>query len=234
MEHKPDIISLLEPRVSGTKADSVIAKLGLQCSHRVEAISYSWGIWIGWKESVRFEVVLNHPQFILSRVWHSSLSHPIFIAFVYGSPNKQMRQFLWSEMRKTILSSQYLWIAIRDFNAILSSSEKSRGLSKGKRCHFFGDFVDSANLFDLGFQGPPFTWHKGALFERLDRALANEFWIHNFSNCMVTHLSKIKSDHRPLLVSLNPSIILPRGRMFFRFLAGWVEHPDFDGFLKGK
>ncbi|KAG8478710.1 hypothetical protein CXB51_028595 [Gossypium anomalum] len=44
MEYKHDIISLLEPRVNGTKADNIIAKLGFQCSHLVEAIGYSKGI----------------------------------------------------------------------------------------------------------------------------------------------------------------------------------------------
>ncbi|MBA0838857.1 hypothetical protein Goarm_004645, partial [Gossypium armourianum] len=44
MEHKPDIICLLETRVSGSKADKIIAKLGFQYSHRVEAIGYAGGI----------------------------------------------------------------------------------------------------------------------------------------------------------------------------------------------
>ncbi|KAK5773021.1 hypothetical protein PVK06_049324 [Gossypium arboreum] len=46
MEHRPNIISLLETRVSGSKADKVIAKLGFQFSHRVEAVGYAGGIWI--------------------------------------------------------------------------------------------------------------------------------------------------------------------------------------------
>ncbi|MBA0602484.1 hypothetical protein Gorai_002664 [Gossypium raimondii] len=44
-EYKPDIVSLLETRVSGDKFDRVISKLGFQHSHRVEAISFFGGIW---------------------------------------------------------------------------------------------------------------------------------------------------------------------------------------------
>lgn len=40
MEHKPDIISLLETRVSGLKADKIIAQLGFHYSYRVEAIAF--------------------------------------------------------------------------------------------------------------------------------------------------------------------------------------------------
>ncbi|KAA3472799.1 reverse transcriptase [Gossypium australe] len=50
---------------------------------------------------------------------------------------------------------------------------------------------------------------------------------------MVTHLSKIKSDHRPLSLFFNPKLKLPRGRPF-RFLAGWVEHPDFEYFVSAN
>ncbi|KAK5832587.1 hypothetical protein PVK06_016389 [Gossypium arboreum] len=49
-QHKLDLISLLETRVSGEKANLVIAKLGINNSHRVEAVGFSGGIWIGWKD----------------------------------------------------------------------------------------------------------------------------------------------------------------------------------------
>ncbi|KAL1151813.1 hypothetical protein V6Z11_A09G067300 [Gossypium hirsutum] len=175
------------------QADNIIATLGFQFSHCVEAIGFSGGIWLGWWDSVRLEVIL----------WHLSTSHPVFIAFVYGSPNRQRCQLLWSELKNSIPRGQSLWISI--------------GLLRGRRCPHFGDFITFVELHDLGFRGPPFTWHRGFLFERLDRALGNEAWLRNFPDCMVTHLPKIKSDHRPLLLVLNPSHSLPRGRPF-RFL----------------
>ncbi|KAG8502883.1 hypothetical protein CXB51_000604 [Gossypium anomalum] len=206
IKYKPNIISLLEPRVSGSKANNIITKLGFQYSHRVEAIGYSGGIWLGWRDSVRLDVIRSHPQ---------------------------RCQNLWSELKNSIPLDQSPWTAIGDFNAILSSSKKFEGLTRGKRCLNFSDFVDSAELYDLGFTGPPFTWHRGSLFERLDHALAKKAWFRNFPNGMVTHLPRIKSDHRPLFLSLNPSTICPRGRPF-RFLAGWTEHPGFDDFLNEK
>ncbi|MBA0780468.1 hypothetical protein Gotri_004562 [Gossypium trilobum] len=47
LEYKPDIVSLLKPKVSRAKADVIIANLGFQFSHRVEATGYSGGIWLG-------------------------------------------------------------------------------------------------------------------------------------------------------------------------------------------
>ncbi|MBA0821359.1 hypothetical protein Goarm_018222, partial [Gossypium armourianum] len=56
-QHKPDIVSLLEPRISGTKVDTIIAKLGWKTSHRVKAVGFSEGIWVGWKNSIDLKVV---------------------------------------------------------------------------------------------------------------------------------------------------------------------------------
>lgn len=60
--------------------------------------------------------------------------------------------------------------------------------------------------------------------------LGKVHWVQKFPNSMVTHLLKIKSDSRPLLLSFNLELKLPRGRSF-RFLAGWVEHLDFEYFV---
>ncbi|MBA0549094.1 hypothetical protein Golob_020150, partial [Gossypium lobatum] len=43
-EFKHDIVSLFETRVSGGKVDKIIANLGFQYSHRVEAIGLSSGV----------------------------------------------------------------------------------------------------------------------------------------------------------------------------------------------
>ncbi|XP_017618098.1 uncharacterized protein LOC108462689 [Gossypium arboreum] len=171
-------------------------------------------------------ISLLETRFILTHVGSTSSTTVVFISFIYGSPNRQKRKDLWDTLKRSIPMENYPWIAIEDFNAILSSSKKLGGMSKGRRCPLYGDFVGKAELHDLGYREPPFTWHKGLLFERLDRALGNSAWVQRFPNSLVTHFPKIKFDHRPLLLSLNLKIILPRGRPF-RFLAGWVEHPNF-------
>lgn len=155
MKHKPDIICLLELRVSMEKADSIIAKLGFRSSHRVEAIGYSRGIWLGWKDLVNVEVVQTHSQFILAKVWEVSSPLSIYMSFIHDSPNRQKHKDLWKDLGFSILTRQTLWIAIED--AILSSFEKFHGLSNGKRCPHIVNFVDKAELHDLGFKGIPFT-----------------------------------------------------------------------------
>ncbi|KAA3486517.1 reverse transcriptase [Gossypium australe] len=230
-QYKPDIVSLLEPRISGNKADKIIAKLGWDKSHRVESVGFSGGIWIGWKDSIDLKVVGNHPQFILTRICSISISKSIYVAFVYESLDKMKRKVLWNDLSRSIPIGDDPWMAIGDFNAILFSDNKKCGHIKGCRCHFFGDFMDKAQLHDLGFQSPFLTWHHGNLSERLGRAVGNDLWMELFPNCSVSHLPRIKSDRRPLLFNLFHEDRLVSNRPF-RFLAGWLHHQNFFNFVK--
>ncbi|KAA3487184.1 reverse transcriptase [Gossypium australe] len=60
-EHKPDIVCLLEQRVSGKKGNAIIDKLGFDFSHRIESIGFSGGIWVGWKDNICINIIHNHP-----------------------------------------------------------------------------------------------------------------------------------------------------------------------------
>ncbi|KAA3482036.1 RNA-directed DNA polymerase (Reverse transcriptase) [Gossypium australe] len=120
-----------------------------------------------------------------------------------------------------------------DFNAILPPTDKKSPYTIVKRCEFFGNFVDSCNLQDLGYIGPSFTWQRGGTLVRLDRALVNDAWMATFPQSIVHDLTRIKSDHRPLLLITKPDIINFEGRPF-RFLAGWTLHNNFSNLVKGK
>ncbi|KAA3486982.1 Endonuclease/exonuclease/phosphatase [Gossypium australe] len=170
-EHKPDLVGFLETRVSGVKVDSVIAKLSFDFSYHVEAVGFSGGIWIGWKDTISVDILGNHSQFILLRISGNSYQQPVLVTFVYGSLNGKKRKQLWEALKYTVLVDGTMWLAIGDFNAILASCEKRGGRVIGKRCALFSEFMDSMGLHDLGFSGPNFTWNRGGVFERLDRAI---------------------------------------------------------------
>ncbi|MBA0586249.1 hypothetical protein Gorai_016997 [Gossypium raimondii] len=121
--------------VSGFKAGTIIAKLGLERTHRVESVGFSGGIWLGWKEFIDEEVIRHHPQFILTRISSILQSRSIFVAFVYGSSNRQKR-LLWKDSLLSIPLGHSPWLAIVDFQVILSVEEKKGGQLVGQRCPF--------------------------------------------------------------------------------------------------
>lgn len=228
-EHSPDIVCLVEPKVNGKKANSVIEQLGFNSSHRVEVVSFSGGNWMGWKDSIRIQIISSHPQFIFLRINNFIFNKPLFISFVYGSLNRLKRKLLWEGLQSIAPNHSIPWLILGDFNTILSPSEKRSPFNIGERCNFFGNFVDSCALQDLGFSGPSFTWQRGGTFLRLDRALANDDWMSTFPQCLVQHLTHIKSDHLPLLLSTSPKFGVFKRRSF-KFLAGW--HSTFPTFVK--
>ncbi|MBA0772642.1 hypothetical protein Gotri_007985, partial [Gossypium trilobum] len=142
-EHRADIVCLVEPRVSGKKANLIIEKLGFNYSHRVEAVGFSGGIWVGWNEFIQIHIVRNHPQFILLRVNSFNPNNSFFISFVYGSPDRSKRKLLWDDLKSANPNLSFPWLIMGNFNAILSFSDKKSHVSVGKRCDFFGNFVYS-------------------------------------------------------------------------------------------
>ncbi|KAL1171457.1 hypothetical protein V6Z11_A05G282800 [Gossypium hirsutum] len=188
---------------------------------------------MGWNDSIHIRIIQNHPQFIFLCVDNLIPDKSILISFVYGSPDRSKLKLFWEDLQSIAPHNFTPWLMMGDFNDILSPSDKRSHFTVGKRCNFFGNFVESCELQDLGYSGPPFTWQRGGTLVRLDRALANDAWLTTFPQCLVHHLTRIKLDHRPLLLFTRPNLCTPKGRPF-RFLAGWTKHNDFSNFVKSK
>lgn len=150
-------MGILETTVSGGKANPIISSLGFKVFHQVEDIGFFRGIWVGWKEWIRIEIIRSHPQFIIIQVSDNFFHWPIFVTFFYGSLDSRNRKHLSDVLKNIIPSNESPWVAIGDFNTLLSPSEKRGGPVNGKRYSSFGEFLESPELNDLGFRGSPFT-----------------------------------------------------------------------------
>ncbi|KAI9081418.1 hypothetical protein K1719_036564 [Acacia pycnantha] len=127
VNYKADIFVILEPRISGTKADSVIRKLGFHNSHRVEASGFSGGIWILWSSKVDINILTNQVQFVHMNVSYASQNINFLFTAVYRSPQKQFRKYLWQDLTSLAESISNPWVLAGDFNAILNSNERQGG-----------------------------------------------------------------------------------------------------------
>ncbi|MBA0750795.1 hypothetical protein Gogos_002181 [Gossypium gossypioides] len=56
VEFDVDVAASLETRVSGMKVDGIIAKIGSDCSHKIEARGFAGGLWICQKIEFRFRL----------------------------------------------------------------------------------------------------------------------------------------------------------------------------------
>lgn len=108
------------------------------------------------------------------------------------------------------------WLVGGDFNIFVSEEER-QGSNK-KRTREMADFAEVINdcqLLDVGAYNPKFTWARGDIFERLDKGLLGEGWMNLFEDTRMTNLSRILSDHCPLLISCR--VPGPRIRPSFGF-----------------
>lgn len=149
---------LFEPRVSGSKTDAIVAKLGFSKSFRVEANGFVRGIWLFWDDEVVVDILYFHIQFIHVRVGSSQSTKQFLFTFVYASLHAYIRRELWSILDNLSLSIEGLWILAEDFNYILASSERSGGASLSRvGCKRFHEFMFENALRDLGASGSVFT-----------------------------------------------------------------------------
>ncbi|KAL4281612.1 hypothetical protein GQ457_03G016410 [Hibiscus cannabinus] len=231
-EYAPKVVGLFEPCISGRQANRVVAKLDFSHSFRVEAQGFSGGIWLLWDLDVDLEILHLSNQFVNGRVrWKFGMSW-IHFTIVYASPSSTRRRALWTQLESLNPGATVPWFVGGDFNVILHADERRGGSDshiQGSRP--FADFLFQTGLSYMGFRGPPFTWSRGNLYQRLDRCLANNSWIAQFPKSHVCHLEKNGSDHRPLLLCMD-EIIRSFYHRPFRYIFAWQEHPTFSDFLK--
>ncbi|XP_031095036.1 uncharacterized protein LOC115999320 [Ipomoea triloba] len=197
--HKPTIVCLLEPKVSEDQANRICSSFGFEEWIRVEAVGFSGGIWILWRNTIVIEAVETHPQFITIRV----VDNVARALLVTGDFNSVLSQEEVSNPETFSLARCV------DFNQwICREGLLDLGYSGAK-------YTWTRGLGTSTFKGA-----------RLDRALGNVERKLRYSEAEVEHLPRINSDHTPLLINTRS---LPSGRMNrqFRYNMAWATHLTF-------
>ncbi|KAL4332531.1 hypothetical protein GQ457_07G011940 [Hibiscus cannabinus] len=231
-KQRPDIVAIMEPRISGRAADKFIQHSSFEFSYRVEAHGFSGGIWVLWRSTVKLEVLPVSNQFVHALCSLHSDGIQVFVSFVYASPNSVERRGLWNHLLAIDPGSDKPWVVGGDLNVICNSSERVGGsLRCSGVCPRLNEFLFYSALVDLGFVGPQFTWRRGSLFQRLDRCLGNMAWCNSFPDSAVHHLLRLGSDHRPIMLD-SVYTTVTEGIRPFRYIVAWNGHHEFPNFLK--
>ncbi|KAL4353088.1 hypothetical protein GQ457_06G029840 [Hibiscus cannabinus] len=201
-------------QVSGRKADLFIARHDFPCSYRVEASCFSGGIWLLWKSSVSFDVLVVSNQYIHALCRDTITMKQFLITCVYARPTERKRDELWSQLRALQPSGDIAWVLGGDFNSILSADERMGGSCRRD-------------------EGPRFTWKHETLHQRLDRCVDNDGWWTMWPHSRVLHLGRLGSDHRPILLVTDSSGTAKQNPSF-KYLAAWQSHDGFEDMLAGS
>ncbi|KAJ4843082.1 hypothetical protein Tsubulata_019141 [Turnera subulata] len=190
-QYRPNLMIIIEPRISRRKALKVIRQLGYPNLHRVDARGFAGGIWLLWDaDQITVSILYNHPQFIHARIEKDNCS--TLLTHVYGFPQPRWRQYLWQNLQALASSINEPWLLSGDFNAILSGQERlTRRRENGRADKAFVDCVNNTALIDLDFAGPHYTWKSGARQARLDRMLCNKLWRLKYPEAAIFHLPRL-------------------------------------------
>lgn len=125
--HNPKVLALFETKTSGVNADKVCKELKFNNWIRVEAIGFSGGIWLLWNDDLDLQIIYTHPQCIVMEI--KETDNVWNVAFVYASPDYQLRDKLWKDLRGMKLKLHEAWMAVGDFNVVTGVEEVSNSKS---------------------------------------------------------------------------------------------------------
>ena len=229
---------ITETRVGGDRAKEITDRLPFDGAIHADTVGYAGGLWLLWNSNlVTVSQMASTEQEIhaVVKVLSSNLSW--FLSAVYASPRFLERKLLWNNLSQVANLHHLPWLLLGDFNEVLCSEDKFGGRTVNlRRSQIFGNCLNNCGMLDLGFHGPRFTWSNlrdvvSLIQERIDRCFANVAWRNVYPEASVHHLTRINSDHWPVLLCLDTPPRLPLVRPFI-FQPVWLSHPLFPGLVQ--
>lgn len=115
--HDISICVMVEVSISGANSLKVLQNMGFPRYERVDAVGFSWGIWVLWEVVSLFDQAISSLITLPSgQVWLSTM--------VYGSPCNTKCEALWQHLESVAATHQFPWLIIGDFNEYLFAYEK--------------------------------------------------------------------------------------------------------------
>ena len=120
-----------------------------------------------------------------------------------------------------------------DFNEIVYNSEKEGGRPRTQRqLQAFHDVLSDCELNDMGFTGDLYTWRRGHIRERLDRAVTNTIWSSLFPYSTVINSEMTRSDHQPIVMDTQYLAPVQGRRSTKHFEARWLQEDTVEEMIK--
>ncbi|XP_051221114.1 uncharacterized protein [Lolium perenne] len=177
---KPDVLFLSEAHLCKVKEESLKRRLLFDEMLVAGSDGRSGGLVFFWNNDITVSSKEVEQNFIGIRINENSEAGWRFIGF-YGEPSSDTKHLSWDYIRSLHAAIDLPWIMVGDFNEIRYSNEKEGGASRSLRCmQAFRDVLNDRDLEDMGYEGDIFTWRRGKIRERLDRAVCNPRWADMF------------------------------------------------------
>lgn len=196
---RPSLFIVVETHCPFDTVASFWRRAGYDLCGCSEASGHRGGIWILAPANRSFDVRVVEVHFQAVTISISVNNRAWTCSAIYASPNPSLREDFWRyliDLRQRILEP---WLAVGDFNEIISPSEVSGGAFCQNRANRMLSMLEACEFLDLGSTGKQFTWerrpHGGrTIAKRLDRAVGDIAWRHTFPEAYVEHLARVSSE----------------------------------------
>jgi hypothetical protein len=153
---------------------------------------------------------------------------------VYGpADHSRTREFL-DELVSEVEACHYPLIIGGDFNLIRGAHDKSNDNINWPRVRQFNDVIASLALREINRTGARFTWTNRQLSpvrSVLDRVFVSPAWEQVFPLCSLLAVTRVGSDHNPLLFDDGEQGVRRPSRFIFQ--SWWPRVAGFDEMVKG-
>ncbi|KAM0922736.1 hypothetical protein ACQ4PT_005968 [Festuca glaucescens] len=223
-----DIVGIQET----TKQSFLLAELQGLSQHKfawhwLPASGHSGGILLGVKEDT-FEVEdMEQGEFYVSmRLIHRQSNLQWEIVIVYGLADHSRTPAFLAELAAKIDRSPVPMVVAGNFNLIRTPDNKSSPTVDIPRMRMFNDCIADLALREITRVGARFTWTNkqvDLIQSVLDRVFVSAEWEVAFPLCSLRALTRIGSDHVPLLFALGGG--QPPKLNRFHFEKSWLSQP---------
>ena len=190
---------------------------------------HSGGILLGVKDAT-FEVgSMDRGEFFVSmELFERSLNFKWEIIIVYGPADHSRSASFLEELHRKISAASLPVVVGGDFNLLRVAEDKNNGNVCFARMDMFNDFIADLALREIDRVGARFTWtnqQASLTLSVLDRVLVSPEWDLRCPLASLRAITRIGSDHVPLLLSSADERppIPPR----FRFETFWLSQAGF-------
>lgn len=151
-QQNPYMVILVETRLCRQATTTTIEIVGFDFWHIVEPRGFARGVVLLWNATnLKFHVVGGNSQGVHGVVEVSHSTNSFVLSAIYASPKYVSRKLLWQDLCKMSESITYPWLAIGDFNEIISQDEKFGGQQiKKNRANLYASNMNLCNLLDMG------------------------------------------------------------------------------------
>jgi len=148
---------------------------------------------------------------------------------VYGPNDDGKRRGLWDELAGSMNIWKLPWCMGGNFNIVRSPCERGGEARSSQAMEDFFDFIFEQGLIDIPMVGGRSTWSNFHAWSKIDRFLPSTKWEEKFPKASQRHLSRLLSDHYPLLLDCG---VGRQSRGSFKFENMWLQAEGFEEQVK--